>query len=277
MEILMFSVMKMLNNMKKYLLIFLGILFIPIANVFAMPKFPMAFYGNVTINNSPAPAGTVVTAYYGNEKAGEVTINQSGIYGVIDAVGQKLLVSEGVGVITFKVNGIMGNTVQSHSGFIEGESINKDLRFVTTSSLSGSSSGGGSSSSSGGGGSRTRTETLQKIETPVPVQVIETNMVTDNALCPAHLLLTQNLRTGARNGRYHSYTKAVVTQANILQSHLNRLGFNSGKVDGILGPITDGAIKRMQIYLGTKADGYVGPITRDLINKSCASLVLQKS
>jgi|GEM_PF-6700819 len=38
---------------------------------------------------------------------------------------------------------------------------------------------------------------------------------------------------------------------------------------GILGPITDGAIKRMQTYLGTKADGLVGPLTRALINNSC--------
>ena len=50
---------------------------------------------------------------------------------------------------------------------------------------------------------------------------------------------------------------------------MNRLGFNSGSIDGILGPITDGAIKRMQKFLRTTQDGYVGPITRSLINNSC--------
>ncbi|HIP33972.1 MAG TPA: peptidoglycan-binding protein [Bacteroidia bacterium] len=53
---------------------------------------------------------------------------------------------------------------------------------------------------------------------------------------------------------------------------MNRLGFNAGDVDGILGPITDGAIKRMQIDLGFTGkliDGYVGPLTRERINNSC--------
>lgn len=60
-------------------------------------------------------------------------------------------------------------------------------------------------------------------------------------------------------------------EAKILQAHLNRLGFNSCPIDGILGKITDGAIKRMQTYLGTKADGLIGPKTRALINNSCGS------
>jgi parallel beta-helix repeat protein len=91
---------------------------------------------------------------------------------------------------------------------------------------------------------------------------------TTNA-CPADQQLMQNLRSGARNGRFHPYTGGIVTQANILQAHLNRLGFNSGPADGILGPISDGAIKRMQTFLGTKADGFVGPLTRGLLNSSC--------
>jgi hypothetical protein len=94
--------------------------------------------------------------------------------------------------------------------------------------------------------------------------------------CPADQLLTQDLRSGSRDGKYGKYTKAVVTQAHILQAHLNRLGFNSGPTDGILGPLSDGAIKRMQTYLGTKADGYVGPITRNLINNSCGADGLKK-
>ncbi len=99
----------------------------------------------------------------------------------------------------------------------------------------------------------------------------------DNKTCPTGDLLTQNLKTGARNGKYNSYTGGVVNQAHILQKHLNRLGFSSGKEDGILGRVSDGAIKRMQTYLGTKADGLVGPITRGLINNSCGVNGLQKS
>jgi peptidoglycan hydrolase-like protein with peptidoglycan-binding domain len=83
------------------------------------------------------------------------------------------------------------------------------------------------------------------------------------------------MRAGARNGRINNYSKTtlakkeVVKEVKILQTHMNRLGFNSGPVDGILGPITDGAIKRMQKFLGTYQDGLVGPITRSLINNSC--------
>jgi len=50
---------------------------------------------------------------------------------------------------------------------------------------------------------------------------------------------------------------------------MNRLGFNAGKIDGILGKNSDAAIKRMQKFLGTKQDGLVGPITRELLNNSC--------
>lgn len=91
----------------------------------------------------------------------------------------------------------------------------------------------------------------------------------EGGLCPSSYILTQNLRTGARNGQFNNYTGAIVNEVKILQSHMNRLGFASGKEDGILGPITDGAIKRMQIFLGTVPDGMVGPITRSLINNSC--------
>lgn len=99
----------------------------------------------------------------------------------------------------------------------------------------------------------------------------------DTKTCPANQLLTQNLKSGSRNGTYNSYTKGIVKEAHILQAHLNRLGFSSGKEDGILGKLSDGAIKRMQTFLKTKADGYVGPVTRGLINNSCGSEGLKKS
>ncbi len=102
----------------------------------------------------------------------------------------------------------------------------------------------------------------------------KTTTTTNNTLgvkgqCSATQLLTQNLKAGARNGKYNSFAKTIVSEVKILQAHMNRLGFASGKVDGILGPITNGAIKRMQKFLGTKQDGLVGPLTRGLINNSC--------
>ncbi len=94
--------------------------------------------------------------------------------------------------------------------------------------------------------------------------------------CSADLILTQNLRAPSKNGEFNSYTGGIVTEAAILQTHMQRLGFNPGPIDGIIGPLTDGAIKRMQAFLGTIQDGLVGPITRGLINHSCGSAGLHQ-
>jgi hypothetical protein len=95
------------------------------------------------------------------------------------------------------------------------------------------------------------------------------SILTDKKTCPANQVLTQNLKSGSRNGKYNSYTRGIVTEAKILQAHLNRLGFSSGIEDGILGPKSDSAIKKLQKSLGVKADGYVGSATRNVINNSC--------
>jgi hypothetical protein len=47
-----------------------------------------------------------------------------------------------------------------------------------------------------------------------------------------------------------------------VQARLNNLGFDSGPVDGIKGPITTGAIKRFQKRVKISADGIPGPITQ---------------
>jgi peptidoglycan hydrolase-like protein with peptidoglycan-binding domain len=81
-------------------------------------------------------------------------------------------------------------------------------------------------------------------------------------LCAPSQIITQNMKAGTRNGQFQSCTEAVVVEVKNLQAHMNWLGFASGPEDGILGPITDGAMKRMQEYLGTFQDGHVGPITQ---------------
>ncbi|MEW5977109.1 MAG: peptidoglycan-binding protein [Acidobacteriota bacterium] len=47
-----------------------------------------------------------------------------------------------------------------------------------------------------------------------------------------------------------------------IQARLNNVGFNSGKVDGILGPITRSAVKAFQKRYGLKVDGIPGPKTQ---------------
>jgi hypothetical protein len=63
----------------------------------SIPDFPMAFWGTITINGSPAPVGTVVRTYYGSVLAGTVTVQESGIYGYTESTKQKLIVGEGTG------------------------------------------------------------------------------------------------------------------------------------------------------------------------------------
>ncbi len=47
-----------------------------------------------------------------------------------------------------------------------------------------------------------------------------------------------------------------------IQARLNNLGFDSGPVDGINGPLTKGAVRRFQEHYELLVDGIVGPQTR---------------
>ena len=144
-----------------------------ISSASTIPKFPMAFYGTATINNVTAPAGTVVRAYYGNILAGQSTVDSSGVYGYASSTAKKLLVSEGVGPITFtfQTSSVfsgqesLGSTTVSYSGFEEGVSKLNNLNFtytvpvVTPPTTGGSSGGGGGGGSGGSSATQTSTST----------------------------------------------------------------------------------------------------------------------
>jgi len=50
-------------------------------------------------------------------------------------------------------------------------------------------------------------------------------------------------------------------QVRELQRQLAAAGFNPGPVDGVYGPLTRGAVERLQRYCGLAADGIAGPLT----------------
>jgi hypothetical protein len=146
--------------MKKLLLI--GIFCLPLTASAQVPAFPMSFWGNVTINGSAVPVGTIVRVYYGNELAGSVTAQEAGVYGYTEPTKQKLVVGQGEGVLTFKVQSpshnsgqeTAGSSAVTYSSFTSGLTTNLNLAFTIPAPVL-SPSGGGRSGGGGvsGGGS----------------------------------------------------------------------------------------------------------------------------
>jgi N-acetylmuramoyl-L-alanine amidase len=60
---------------------------------------------------------------------------------------------------------------------------------------------------------------------------------------------------------YHSAPNLRGDDVADLQRRLNRLGFDAGREDGILGPETDGALREFQRNAGLAIDGIAGPAT----------------
>lgn len=51
-----------------------------------------------------------------------------------------------------------------------------------------------------------------------------------------------------------------------VQHGLNRLGYNSGRADGVIGPVTRAAVKRFQHANGLEADGVIGSATLNALH-----------
>ena len=139
----------------------------------SFPDFPMAFWGNTTLNGNPMPAGTTIKAYCDSESLiGEIVITEDGIYGYDLATKNKLLVLNCEGKIIFKYllqgtsTNLMGDTEINYTdGFESGKTIEKDLSFTLSVSPPSSSGGGG-----GGGGGYT----------PPPTPVVKGTTTTDS-------------------------------------------------------------------------------------------------
>jgi peptidoglycan hydrolase-like protein with peptidoglycan-binding domain len=57
-----------------------------------------------------------------------------------------------------------------------------------------------------------------------------------------------------------------------LQRQLRRLGHRPGPIDGLFGPLTEGAVRRFQRRAGLRTDGLVGPRTATRLDSSMASI-----
>ncbi len=77
----------------------------------AVPLLPMEFSGSVTIDGSPAPAGTVVTARINGSDCGSLTLATAGVYGGDALFDERLVVCGEDGdaqkPIAFFVSGVL--------------------------------------------------------------------------------------------------------------------------------------------------------------------------
>ncbi len=134
------------------------------ALTFAVEAVPlMSFWGDVVINNDPAPVGTIIRAYYGEELAGQITVQEEGKYGYTESAKQGLGVKEGKGPITFSFQSddlndgleTKGRNLQAHPSFVDGDVIKKNFNFSFAVEASPPPTAGGG----GGGGFVAQSET----------------------------------------------------------------------------------------------------------------------
>ncbi len=127
------------------------------------PMLPAFFYGNVTLNNGSAPAGSEIMARIDGETGGRIMIKQPGIYGIengdekLAVLGNKsgkavefFLSIPGVPEIRSNVTSVWNSGTINRVGlsFFVDESLLNEAAPTESQSQSGSSGGGG-----GGGGS----------------------------------------------------------------------------------------------------------------------------
>lgn len=77
----------------------------------ASPQLPCEFYGTAVVQGSPAPAGTVITAYVNGTLQGSITMTEAGKFGGMGTFDERLIVmtgendfANGVPTITFKIS-----------------------------------------------------------------------------------------------------------------------------------------------------------------------------
>ncbi|WP_292392849.1 PKD domain-containing protein [Methanoculleus sp. UBA303] len=86
------------------------VLLVLIGTASAVPLLPAEFWGSVTIDGNPAPAGTVITARIDGRDCGSLTLETAGVYGGDATFDKRLLVcgrdDDAKKTITFFVDGM---------------------------------------------------------------------------------------------------------------------------------------------------------------------------
>jgi hypothetical protein len=68
-------------------------LIILVSGVSAVPPLPYEFYGNATINGTPVPPGTIISAKIGETEVGNISVGISGVYGGSGTFDKRLVIN----------------------------------------------------------------------------------------------------------------------------------------------------------------------------------------
>ena len=149
--------------MRTICLILIGCALLCAIPAVAIPQLPSEFYGTITIDGAPAPAGTIISAQINGQEKGNITVVTPGKYGGSGSFEERLVVpGEDTDVnqpISFSVNGKLASQTRIYTPGAAVEQLDLTITGqgaqapATNSGGSGSSSSGGGSSGSSGGSS----------------------------------------------------------------------------------------------------------------------------
>lgn len=155
----------------------------------AIPAFPAEFYGDITVDGTPAPPGTVVVALIDGEERGRITTTAEGTYGGPETFDSRLIVrgtDEETGIdIVFEINGVRA---EESTPFAPGETGRMDL------SASGSATENVTPAETGAADQSTSIET-SRTTTPLTPTATESTTVPQTEITEAGTATTLQVST----------------------------------------------------------------------------------
>lgn len=121
---------------KKTSVVITAIFTLLISLVLAIPQLPEAYYGDLTLDGSPTPAGTSVATVFNEGAVGYIITEQIGSYGGPSGTDPKLLVQGDIaeeGIIEMYINGFKADQTDT---FQSGSITNLDLTAISPTDFS---------------------------------------------------------------------------------------------------------------------------------------------